>query len=284
MEIPENPDYLNSPYFYKYKDETFMNIRKNISIGIVTFKERAHLVRSLISQIRSKVDSSVDIILAVNGNNDEIMDDAYRKDMLNLALEYESVYPIICPEFKSLCKLWNTIAIFSRTEYIFYICDDVAYSGEDILEQVVNYAESTKFEFFTVNNQFSHFVLTKSILYKLGYFDERLAGFGEEDGDIIHRYIEIFGNRMPDLPINGIYNLAAYDLKNKNIETHIDNKPKFNREFCSLKYKPDENGIRGMSPVPLTKVIDDYQQYPYEHFVKINKHNISKFEKVLLDE
>lgn len=261
-----------------------MDSKNNISIGIVTFKERAHLVRSLIGQIRSKVDSSVDIILAVNGNNDEMMDAAYRKDMLNLASEYESVYPIICPEFKSLCKLWNTIAIFSRTEYVFYICDDVVYEGEKILEQVISYINTTKSEFFTINNQFSHFVLTKSIIHTLGYFDERLIGFGEEDGDIIHRYIEIFGSRMPDIRIDGIYNLGSYELKNKNIETHIDNKPKFNREFVSLKYKPDASGIYGMSPVPLIKIMDDYQQYPYENFVKLNKHNISKFDKVVLDE
>jgi hypothetical protein len=257
--------------------------KKDITIGIVTFKQRAHLVRDLIKKIRSYVDSSVDIVLAVNSNNEEIMDDAYRKDMLNLASEYESVYPIICPEFKSLCKLWNTIAIFSRTEYIFYICDDVAYENEHILENVINYIQSTGDEFFTINNQFSHFVLTKSILHKLGYFDERLIGYGEEDGDIIHRYIEMYGYRMNDIRINGIYNMAAYDLKSNNIETHIDNKPKFNREFAGCKYKPSENGIYGMSPVPLIKVMDDYQQYPYEEFVRKNKHNISKFEKVILD-
>lgn len=258
--------------------------KKNISIGIVTFKQRAHLVRSLINQIRSSVDSSVDIILAVNGNNEEIMDESYRKDMLNLSLEYEAVYPIICSEFKSLCKLWNTIAIFSRTEYIFYICDDVVYEDPNILNSVLSYIEQTKSEFFTINNQFSHFVLTKSILHKLGYFDERLIGFGEEDGDIIHRYIEMFADRMPDIRIDGIHNMGSYDLRNDNIETHIDNKPKFNREFAGCKYKPSQNGIYGMSPVPLIKVLDDYQQYPYEDFVRKNKHNISKFEKVILDE
>jgi len=137
---------------------------------------------------------------------------------------------------------------------------------------------------FTINNQFSHFRLTKSVLHTLGYFDERLIGFGEEDGDIIHRFIEIFGQRMPDIQIPGIYNKASYELRNDRIETHIDNKPKFNREFALLKYKQDPTGIYGMSPVPVVKVIDDYQQYPYENFVRNNKHNIAKFEKVISDE
>jgi len=255
-----------------------------ISIAIVTFKERAKLIRSLIEQIRSHVDESVDILLAINGNNEEDMPDSYRQDMLNLCSSHYEVYPIFCPEFKSLCKLWNTLAIFSKTEYIFYLCDDVVYDNPNILQEISSFIKSTKSEFFTINNQFSHFVLTKSILHKIGYFDERLAGFGEEDGDIIHRYIEIFGERMPNLNIDGLYNKASYELKNQKIETHIDNKPRFNREFASLKYKQDPTGIYGMSPVPIIKVLDDYQQYPYEDFVRKNKHNISKFEKVILDE
>jgi glycosyltransferase involved in cell wall biosynthesis len=256
----------------------------NISICIVTFKERSQLIKNLLKQIRDTVSVEVDIVLAVNGNNEETMPNSYRREMLDLCSKYENVYPIICPEFKSLCKLWNTLAIFSKTEYILYLCDDVAYENPNILKEVLNFINSTKSEFFTINNQFSHFVLTKSVLHKLGYFDERLVGFGEEDGDIIHRHIEMFGDRMPNLHIDGLYNKASYELKNEKIETHIDNKPRFNREFASLKYKQDPNGIYGMSPVPIVKVIDDYQQYPYEDFVRKNKHNVSKFEKVILDE
>lgn len=256
----------------------------NISIGIVTFRQRSELVKNLVRQIRSHVPENIDIILAVNGNNDEVMPEDYRQEMLDLSKQYKNVYPIICPEFKSLCKLWNTIAIFSKTEYIFYICDDVEYENPNILNLVLDYINKTKYEFFTINNQFSHFVLTKTILHTLGYFDERLAGFGEEDGDIIHRHIEIYGNRMSNIEIAGLYNKASYELKNENIETHIDNKPRFNREFASIKYKQDPSGIYGMSPVPIKKVIDDYQQYPYEMFVKRNKHNIAKFRKIILDE
>jgi hypothetical protein len=256
----------------------------NISIGIVTFKQRSELIKDLIKQIRTHVPDSVDIILAVNGNNEELMSDEYRKDMLSLSMDYKNIYPIICPEFKSLCKLWNTIAIFSRTEYVFYICDDVIYENPNCLNIISEYIDKTKSEFFTINNQFSHFVLSKSILHTLGYFDERLIGFGEEDGDIIHRHIEIYGDRMPDIHISGLYNKGSYELRNEKIETHIDNKPRFNREFASLKYTPDPSGIYGMSPVPIKKILDDFQQYPYEMFVKRNKHNIAKFEKVLLDE
>lgn len=256
----------------------------DITIGIVTFRQRAHLIKELIEQIRTYVPEEVNVVLAINGNNDEDMPESYRQEMLELCLQYKNIYPIVCPEFKSLCKLWNTLVIFSKTEYNFIICDDVFYGNPDTLSIIYDYVNYTKAEFFTINNQFSHFVLTKSILHKLGYFDERLVGFGEEDGDIIHRYIEIFGSRMTDINITNLYNKASYELRNENVETHIDNKPRFNREFALLKYKQDPSGIYGMSPVPVIKVIDDYQQYPYEDFVRKNKHNVAKFEQVILDE
>jgi len=256
----------------------------NITIAIVTFKQRAELVKKLVAQIRESVPDTVDIMLAVNGNNEEEMPDEYRQEMLDLAKHYKSIYPIICPEFKSLCKLWNTLIIFSKTEYIFVICDDVSYENPKALSIIDSFIKNTESEFFTINYGFSHFVLTKNIMHKLGYFDERLCGFGEEDGDIVHRYIEVYGQRMLDIEIPGLFNKASYELRSENIETHIDNKPKFNREFAGFKYKPDPTGIKGMSPVPIVKVLEDYQQYPYEQFVKNNKHNISKFEKVILDE
>jgi len=256
----------------------------DITIGIVTFRQRAHLIKELINQIRTMVPDDVNIMLAINGNNNEDMPESYRKEMLELCSNYNNIYPIICPEFKSLCKLWNTLVIFSKTEYNFIICDDVSYENVNIINDIYNFIKQTNSQFFTINNQFSHFVLTKSVLHTLGYFDERLIGFGEEDGDIIHRFIEIYGQRMPDIQLAGIYNKASYELRNDHIETHIDNKPKFNREFALLKYKHNPAGIYGMSPIPVVKVISDYQQYPYENFVKQNKHNIAKFEKVILDE
>lgn len=256
----------------------------DISICIVTFKERAHLVKKLIDQVRSSVPSNVDILLAVNGNNDELMPEAYRQEMLDLSKQYVNIYPIFCTEYKGLGKLWNTLTIFSRTEYNFIICDDVVYDNPNVLNTIEEYIQRTASTFFTINHQFSHFVVTKTQLHQLGYFDERFIGHGEEDGDMVHRYIEAYGYRMPDIQITGIYNLGSYELKNEKIENHIDNKPRFNREFALLKYKQDPAGIYGMSPTPVIKVIEDYQQYPHEMFILANKHNIAKYTKVILDE
>lgn len=252
----------------------------DISVLIVTFKERAQYVKELIAKVRK--DTDADILLAINGNNGELTDENYRKDMLELCLNTPKCYPIICSEFKSLPKLWNTLVIFSRTEYNFVICDDVEYGDSKNIEQIKNYIELTNEEFFTINGGFSFFVITKSKLHQLNYFDERLCGFGEEDGDIMHSYILTHKKPLPILSIPGMYNRALYNIKNKEVETHQDNKPKFNREFIMMKYVDDPNGICGMNPTPLSRVLSTKQQYPYEMFVKHNKHNIKKYDQVIL--
>jgi hypothetical protein len=253
----------------------------NITIGIVTFKERLELLKQMMKQIASLIGvDGVDVIIAVNGNNEENMPNDYRREILTISNNYDNVYPIICPEFKSLAKLWNTITIFSKTEYNIILTDDLFIGNEFFLSMILDYINSTGCEFFTINNQFSHFVVTKNILHGLGYFDERFIAFGEEDGDMVHRHIEQFGERMPDLHVPNFYNMARYDLSSSKVETHTDNKPRFNREFANIKYKQDPNGHYGMSPTPISKVLDDYQQYPYEDFFIKNKHNIAKFDKI----
>jgi hypothetical protein len=254
----------------------------DITIGIVTFKERESLVIEMLSNLKTLNNiNNVDIILTVNGNNEEKMPDTYRQSMINLSKNHTNVYPIICPEFKSLAKLWNTIVIFSKTNYNIILTDDVFVGNVYSIDMIDDFIGSTGCEFFTINNQFSHFVVTKKILHTLGYFDERFIAFGEEDGDMVHRYIEMFNNPIENLHIPNFYNMARYDLTSNELETHIDNKPRFNREFSMLKYKENTDGIYGMSPVPIIKIMDDYQQYPYEEFVIENKHNIKKFKKVV---
>ena len=259
-----------------------VNTTKEISVLIVTFKERFLHVKDLIQKLRGTSGDSFDILLAVNGNNEELVEEKYREDILELCKNTPRCYPIICPEFKSLPKLWNTLVLFSRTEYNFIICDDVDYGNLQALDIIKKYITNTNEQFFTINGEFSFFVITKNILHRLNYFDERMCGYGEEDGDITHSFILCEKRSLPMLQINNIRNKALYDIKNEHIETHVDNKPKFNREFANLKYFENSSGICGMNPTPISRCIEDKQQYPYEMFVKHNKHNIKKYNNVIM--
>ena len=248
-----------------------------ISIGIVTFKERKEIVQKLIKDIRLHEGDDFDILLMINGNNEEEMDDDYRTEMLTFCSNIKKCYPFFFPEFKSLSKLWNNIVIFSKTEYNFIICDDVIYNNPNILKIIKKIIDETKTEMFKINNEFSHFVLTKNILHKIGYFDERLLAYGEEDADMIYRYQEYTKQGFANVSLPGIYNGARYDLKNKHSENHIHNKPIVNRKIAELMYKEDQNGMSIMGGPLIKKQWENIQQYPYELFINKNKHNIKKF-------
>lgn len=254
-----------------------------LTFVITTFKERSIIVKQLVKDIKSFHKNKYDIILLINSNNEEELNENYRKEMLQFSSEYENIYVFTLPEFKSLAKMWNTGVIFSRTEYNLILNDDIEYKNPDLVDKIFNHINSTNSQFFTINFSFSHFVITKTILHKLGYFDERFISFGEEDGDMVHRYIEMFNSKIENININNLINSNRHELSSSNLDTHVNNKPTVNRKIAEMKFLPDKNGIFGMSPKPLKKVWSDYQQYPYEMFFIKNKHNIKEFKSLDLE-
>ncbi len=176
--------------------------------------------------------------------------------------------------------MWNTAVIFSKNEHILLLNDDLDYTNPNAVSEIESVISNYNLNCFRINYSYSHFVVSKTILHTIGYFDERLCAHGEEDGDFVLRYIEYYGQQVPDVSIAGIANIAAYDLVGGEFETHDGNKPKFNREFILTKWTEDPTGILGMGQNPVKRVLDDYQQYPYEIFVRNNKHNIKKFQDI----
>lgn len=263
---------------------------KELTIGIVTFRQRADMVRQLIGKIRERVPENVNIILVINNNNNVEMPDYYRKNMLQLSVMHKNIYPIFCPQMMSLSKLWNTIVIFSKTEYNLILGDDVEFGGDvsQIYESILNHIDQTGQEFFTINYGFSHFVCSKNMLDKLNYFDERLCALGHEDAEMHIKHIEQTGSKIPTLIIPPLFNKAAYQHKSENMETWTDNKPKINMEIFSKLFnytdEKDPNGIvLPMTPndKPLKRILDSPKQYPHEMFVNNNRHNIEKFTEVV---
>ena len=248
------------------------------TISIVTFKERKELVKKLITDIRALEGDECDLLLMVNGNNEEEMDDEYRTDMLKFCSTIKKCYPYFFPEFKGLSKLWNSSVVFSKTNYNFIICDDVSYKSPHILTRIKSHINATSEEFFKINNEFSHFVVTKETLHRVGYFDERLLAHGEEDGDIIYRYQDLIKKDFPSVSIPGLSNGARYDLQNK-LTDYTHNKPTVNKKIYNQKYLTAPDGMDVMT-AKLKKLWLDKKQYPYEMFIWKNKHNIRNFSNI----
>jgi len=243
------------------------------TICITTFSKRFSYIESLINQIRKFSDN--DILISINGDYKKDFDNLYREKILNLCLKYENIYPIFFPEQRGLSKLWNTLIIHSKHDWCLMLNDDIEIESDDIFIKGNNLSDSP--DLIRINGSFSHFFVHKVCIDELGYFDERLLGFGEEDGDIFFRYIEKYNKWIQDFWVSGVKNLVI-DLRDDNIKNGIGKYSAFNRDFCfvidNCKYKPNDNGIIGCFGFPMEKKLEDLKIYPYEGFFKENKNNL----------
>jgi hypothetical protein len=245
------------------------------SIGITTFSKRFSYVETLVSQLRTY--TGADILISVNGYYNKNFNNEYRKKILSLCSNYDNIYPIFFPEQRGLSKLWNTLIIHSKTDWCLLLNDDVEVLSHDFVLYGQNNLNETP-DLFRINRSFSHFFVHKKLIDDLGYFDERLLGFGEEDGDIFYRYIEKYNGWISDAQIHGFKSLVI-DVRDEEIISIGGGKySKFNNDFCfnmeNSKYVDDPNGIKGVFSPTKKKNLPDINLYPYEKFFMENKNKL----------
>ncbi len=250
----------------------------NYSIAITSFDKRfqQYLV-PLIEDIK-KARPNIEIILNINGPHDDQFNENYRKEVLLFAAKQDRCFPSIYTSFQSLAKMWNRAILRSTNEHILVLNDDLRINLDssspcfftDLEDQLKAKANLE----FKINNSFSHFFISKKLLIEVGFFDERLLGVGEEDGDFAWRYKEIFGKEFPSLEVHNIKNIEA-QLVDGSYKKGIGKYSLFNREFITeKKYQASFFGHKSMFDKKVKKILDDEKQYPYENFTRVNKKHL----------
>lgn len=249
-------------------------MKNNFDIGITTFSLRFDFVKDLVKSIR-ELGVNNNILICVNGEKDSNFDETYRKNILNLCSEYTNVYPIFFIETRGLSKMWNTLSIHSTSGDVLILNDDIKVSSDNMFNVVSNHIESSEyFGLSIINNTFSFFVVNKDYLDSLNYFDERLLGFGEEDGDIMYRVKKHSGHSIFRLYASGIENIVS-DIRHTHIKSGIGKYSFFNRDYIfNKKYKCDGDIYYFPEGIECEQIIDNPQQYPFEKFFKENKNNL----------
>jgi len=246
------------------------------TIGITTFSKRLNFLTTLVKQVRQF--TSEDVIIAVNGDNKSEFNNQYRKDVLTLCLQYDNVYPIFFTEFRGLPKMWNTIAIHSKNDLLCIMNDDIEITGNNLFTWLGGTNVQTSETITILNGSFSHYIVTKQLLEKLKYFDERFLGFGHEDGDMMYRHIEMLNKDVSNVSMHGIHNITS-GVRDDNVRNSFGKYSEFNHEFLvgrfGPKYKPADNPKIFTSFSPhMYKFMEDSDQYPYETFFRKNKENV----------
>jgi glycosyltransferase involved in cell wall biosynthesis len=250
-----------------------------ISIGITTFEARfERYFVPLLSKIKEHAPDN-EVIVAINGEHQQLFGEEYRRRILEFVAGHQRVFPVVFPQLRGLSKLWNTIVIHSSQDYVLMLNDDIMINDTGFLENICSAIRKNHGRTFLINRSWSHFLVSRQELDDLGYFDERLLGIGEEDGDMTWRYIHRYGNPITNVRMKGFVNYAedtVNSYKPVNIQTHSGSKYSlFNRRFMfSEKYALDPTGIRGMFGEPVVLKNPGKEQYPNERFYRERKEEL----------
>ncbi len=191
--------------FYRtglFKSSKSKSATADFTIGIVTYSARYDkYFKDLIKKI-SAIFPEVEIIVMINGYYDQTVQEAYLKRITGQLQNLKNVRYFIQDQPTGLSKLWNSIILRSKDRNVFILNDDIKISPKfaKVLWNV------TGNRLCLINNSWSHFLITKDIVAKNGWFDERLTGVGNEDQDYEFRMI------VNALPIETVY---TRELKNE---------------------------------------------------------------------
>lgn len=250
------------------------NTLDNFDIGITTFSLRFNYAENLVKKIRG-LGITNNILLCINGEKDGLFKEDYRKNILALCQDYVNVFPIFFVEMRGLSKMWNTLTIHSTKQDILLLNDDIELHTSNMFDVVSAHITSTEYTGLSIiNNTYSFFVVNKRFLDDLGYFDERLLGFGEEDGDIGFRVRKQTGQPVHRLYVSGVDNLVS-DIRHTHVTPGIGKYSLFNRNFIfNQKYKCDGNIYYFPDGIECEEIVPTAKLYPYEKFFHENKVNL----------
>lgn len=211
------------------------------------------------------------MIISINGNYGEKFDQKYRRESMEFLSQFDYVYPIYYPEFRGCSKHWNTMFINSSNDNVLFLSDDVHIGDMSCFERIDFHISNTT---FLINNSFSHFVANRQEINELGWFDERLLAFGEEDGDYVWRYMKKYGTEIPSINIPQMGDRGKTETTG--FKKGIHKYSKFNRDWIfSQKYiRDDKNGFRGRFDYPCKEINKTTNLYPHESFHWKNKNNL----------
>lgn len=224
------------------------------SIAITTFVHRFEkYYKNLLSSI-STMRPNIDKIIFVNGQHKKDFDEEYRKKIMQYSSVFPKTYLIMSPKVRGCSFMWNTCSNFTNTDYILCLNDDLIVGNGffDDYENMLVETRKQSDQSFRINHCFSHFSICKKDLFDVGYFDERLLGFGEEDGDWLWRWETSKKQQMICYHTNKIINcIDMAPTNSENMRKHSLEGGKysaFNRdlvhnEFYEFPENPDPSRI-----------------------------------------
>ena len=243
--------------FWKFKAQpTAKKItNKQYSIGVVTYVKRYKIhFLPLIKQLISLFPDT-QIIIAINGYYDHDVQEHYLKKITSLLDTFKNVTYFYYDEGQSLSKLWNQLIIHTDNEKVFIFNDDIKLASG--FRTSLEKSTILNRDYGIINSSWSHFLISKPIIKKVGWFDERFPGVGYEDQDY---EIRLALKEVPliDVKVAHLKNIV-YKTKDfsygKNIATDFEKYTSSNGKHYFSKWEISDNAQQGFVYV---RIIQSY--------------------------
>ena len=259
------------------------------SIAVTTFVHRLDTYYKPLMNALSRMRPDVDKVVFVNGQHKKPFDQDYRREIMRFSLLCPRTYLVMSPIVRGCAFMWNTLVNFTSTDYILVLNDDLLIQDgffEDF-EQMLQQNSAAGDESFRINYSFSHFCVNRNDLLEVGYFDERLLGFGEEDGDWLWRWEVRRGRQMRCYGSRRILNcIDMAPTNSENMVKHNEGGGKysaFNRQMIlnhiyEFPTEPDPNrpahsGLYGR-PAQMREAARTPNYYPVEKWYRDNINSV----------
>lgn len=237
--------------FYRIRAK---KINCSLTFGITTFMDRYdNCLKPLLSKLVNMA-PNCQIVVAANGHVKKQQQQAYLKHITELCNRFDNVQLISYVDPQGLSHLWNQIISNANYEKILLINDDVKIKSSfmsfiirsGILDQ----------HFATINMSWSHFLISKQIIKRAGWFDEGLKEIGGEDDDYLAR-LAMESILVPDYLTNTITGKLKRNKKmlfvnsyGKNMRTERNGYSTYNSEYLENKWYMSQNYFDGAIEVP----------------------------------
>lgn len=180
-------------------------VNNEFSIGITTFKDRYHLFFKKLLKRMSHLFPGTEIVVVVNGHYNKKEQLPFLKKIEHFCSAFPNVRLITFVEPQGLSKLWNQIILNTVTNKTFIFNDDIKIAP--VLRKNIQTSGILAEPIATIRNSWSYFLITKEIINKVGWFDERLKEIGGEDDDYLAR-LALKNITPSSFDIDGILNYS----------------------------------------------------------------------------
>lgn len=194
------------PFFYrKHRTADLTNTR--FSIGVTTYAARYNTYfKRLILQL-SALFPDTEIVVSVNGYYDPDKQRAYLRELHEFLIKFPHVRYSVFEESKGLSSLWNRLIDRSSHEKIIVLNDDLELSP--LFRFFLERSAILDHEVAVINKSWSHYLISRSVIGRIGWFDENFPAIGNEDWDYACR-LTLAGQEPVQVKVRGIRNIEDH--------------------------------------------------------------------------